>query len=258
VRAIGAPILDEPLSLVVPNQGIDRHWKASIYPVAADQRTAAGFGIVLVDVTREFITQRRSRQLLEFADVVGGLATADELADAVARFLADTFASRASVGFVVDDGQEFEVFSTARFDPEQSTDEWSHRRLSMTLQLPILDAARRGEIVTVASREELVKRYPDTDAIGEPGMEACVAVPLRDRETGGGVIGVLHVSWRYPRTVTDSSRVTLLTVAAMVESASLRLGKSEQRAADRFRAALRLVQAFFERRKAKCGEHLTA
>lgn len=237
VRNTQVPIVDENLALVVPNQGIDRHWKASIYPVAADQHTAAGLGIVLVDVTREVITQRRSRQLLEFADIVGGLATADELAHAVARFLAETFASRAAVGFVVDNGAEYEVYATAGFDNGQA-DEWAHRRLPMTLDLPIIDAARQGEIITVASREELVERYPDIDAFGDRDLEACVAVPLRDRESGGRVFGVLHVSWLYPRTITDSSRVTLLTVAAMVESASLRLGKTEQRAADRFRAAL--------------------
>ena len=157
------PIVDEQVSLVVPNQGIDRHWKASIYPVAADQRTAAGLGIVLADVTREVITQRRGRQLLEFADIVGGLATLDELAHAVARFLAETFASRAAVGFVVENGDEYEVYATAGFDDQQA-DQWAHQRLPMTLNVPIVDAARSGEIVTVASRDELIERYPDTGA----------------------------------------------------------------------------------------------
>jgi hypothetical protein len=52
------------------------------------------------------------------------------------------------------------------------------------------------------------------------------------------VIGVLHLSWPYDRVLAEHSRVTLLTVSAMMEAAAIQLHRAEQATEERFRAAL--------------------
>src|SRR5262249_114126 len=158
--------------------------------------------------------------------------------DAAARFLARTFGCRAAVGFRTDEGQ-LEIFATAGLDDDDAR-VWNRRRVPISDDAPITHAMQSGAVVTVSSAAEMRARYPVVASRTRGLVEASAAsFPLRAQDVEAlPTIGVLHLSWPYDRVLTEHSRVTLLTVAAMMEAAAIQLLRAEQATEARFRAAL--------------------
>jgi len=230
-------VIDREISLEPGDGQRERHWRVSYYPVRDDDHVT-GIGAVVVDTTDDVLMRRRRIEVLELAQGLAGLTTRDEAADAAARFLAQTFGCRAAVAFLADDGR-LEIFAVAGLD-DADAERWHRRRVPISSEAPITDAVHSGSVVTVSSAAEMRERYPAVDARPLGLVEASAAsFPLRAHDiTGEPVIGVVHLSWPYDRVLTEHSRVTLLTVAAMMEAAAIRLHRAEQATAERFRAAL--------------------
>ena len=237
VLAKNEAITDREISLEPSDGQPERHWRVSYYPVRDDDRVE-GIGAVVVDVTDDVLMRRRRVEVLELAQALAGLTTRDDAADAAACFLGRTFGCRAALGFLADDGR-LEIVATAGLG-DADAEIWTRRRVPVSDAAPITDAVRSGAVVTVSSAAEMRERYPVVSDRPLGLVEASAAsFPLRAYDIDGEpVIGVIHLSWPYDRALTEHSRVTLLTVAAMLETATILLHRAEEATEERFRAAL--------------------
>jgi anti-sigma regulatory factor (Ser/Thr protein kinase)/GAF domain-containing protein len=233
----GQAVTDREISREPHDGQPERYWRVSYYPVRDDHRVT-GIGAVVVDATDDVLMRRRRVDVLEFAQAITGLTTRDDAADAAARFLTRTFGCRGAVGFRTDDGR-LEIVATAGLADEDAR-LWNGRRVPISGDAPITDAMLQGTVVMVSSAAEMLERYPVVATRPLGLVEASAAsFPLRAHDLDGQpVMGVLHLSWPYDRVLTEHSRVTLLTVAAMMEAAALQLQRAEQATEERFRAAL--------------------
>ena len=243
VRDSNVPLLDQDRSAFVPRSGQMRHWRTSYFPVRNEYGEVEGVGAVVSDVTNEILSQRRRNELLGLAESLVGLTTLDEVARLVVEFAAESFDARASFGLVTEDRDELEILALHGYDRDV-TDAWTHRRIALTRPTPVTDAARTARFVTVSSPAEMARTYPAIAAsTASTPEEACASVPLTVVHPAPPAYGVLHISWPYPRELTQASRVTLLTVAAIIEAAARRVQDAERAASTRFEAALGAILA---------------
>jgi PAS domain S-box-containing protein len=83
--------------------------------------------------------------------------------------------------------------------------------LPISSAFPIGDAILRGEPVWIATRDELLRRYPAVQT-ADARSHATAALPLR---VDGGTIGALGVSFPDPIAFDDEERALLLSVAGI-------------------------------------------
>lgn len=89
----------------------------------------------------------------------------------------------------------------------------SYRSVSLDADLPLVDAARLGTVVSCATRDELFDRYPEVLARGGGGttVQSIAVVPLRAQNLH--VIGALVVTSDEEQWLTDTRRQLLLSLA---------------------------------------------
>jgi GAF domain-containing protein len=80
------------------------------------------------------------------------------------------------------------------------------------LSLPVTDAATTGRPVWLASRAELVSRFPSLGELASAGELACAVLPLR---AGGQTAGILGLSFVGPHDFTDAQQGFLLGLAGI-------------------------------------------
>jgi PAS domain S-box-containing protein len=230
------------LSLVEPEVGIERYWRASFFPLRDLDRAVSGVGVSLEEVTGLTIAQRRSEALLELGTALAAAVDLDGFALELNAFLARALGGRGAVGLVEDDRTHLRVHIGPW--PEGSGDhphlEREHPRLlPLSMPLGLTEAVTTGEVVEVPDREAAAARYPATAALrAAQGTRSWVSVPLRDPFDPSEVVGAFQVAWSYRREVTPHSRTLLGTIGAMAELALSRIriaGAVEQ---DRFRTVL--------------------
>jgi len=105
-------------------------------------------------------------------------------------------------------------------------------RLPLSVQLPVTVAARTGEVVLVADRQECLAFSPEMDAVlTATGSQAFASLPLR---TGAQVVGVVTAGWADAQPFDDEQLDLLTTFAAQVAQA---LGRLQSLEAERAAAA---------------------
>ncbi len=85
VRDTGAAVDGRELSLENPETGVDRHWRASSYPINPERGGLVGIGITVEETTGEVIARRRSERLLSLARDLAQVVDRDQLVVAVCR-----------------------------------------------------------------------------------------------------------------------------------------------------------------------------
>ena len=93
------------------------------------------------------------------------------------------------------------------------TDAETYRSVPLDADLPLVEAARHGTVVSCATRDELFERYPEVLARGGAATEvqSIGVVPLRAQNLH--VIGALVVTSDEERWLTDTRRQLLLSLA---------------------------------------------
>ena len=104
-------------------------------------------------------------------------------------------------------GRALDVVEARGYDPKQ-VDRW--RRIPLDAPVPLTDAVRSGELVVVASGEELERMYPALGRETPTMFRASVSVPL---VAEGRSFGALGLSFRETITVGPEDRELILAVA---------------------------------------------
>ena len=222
VRDSGTAIIDAPLSLILADEGVERHWIASFFPLANDRGEPDEVAATFVDVTAEVIGRQRRLELLRLTETIGGLTRLNDLAAAVADFCVEMFGCRAG-GRIRHRSRGTRDLRELGFRPPHRR-EWLHRKIALDIDTPITEATRSGEMIEIPNVHVLVERYPDLAGRRmATAEEACVSVPLRIG-AAPRTPGALHLSWMRPRTLTNVSKETVRTVATLTATVARRFG----------------------------------
>ncbi len=149
-----------------------RVWRASYFPVLADEGPAMGSGAIFVDITDHRRAERERRRLLvaerlaaahtaRLQEITSRLSRAVGAGD-VAQVVVDqgVAALRAQAGVVVlleRGASELRLAAQDGYDEREALD-WRDLPLSDTA--PLAEAVREGRVVAVVGRRELRERYP--------------------------------------------------------------------------------------------------
>ena len=192
--------------------GEARVWRASYFPVLADEGPPIGSGAIFVDITDHRRAERERRRLLvaerlaaahtaRLQEITSRLSRAVGAGD-VAQVVVDqgVAALRAQAGVVVlleRGSSELRLAAQDGYDEREALD-WRDLPLSDTA--PLAEAVREGRVVAVVGRRELRERYPARAHVLErPGHRSWIAAPIRvGGEVRGGALFAFGVSRRLP------------------------------------------------------------
>src|SRR5262249_47007240 len=124
-------------------------------------------------------------------------------------------------------GDELEIAYAVGYSEEAIR---RYQRFPLSAPLPLADAARAGEGVFLASREEALARYPRlAEGLAELGEGSLAALPL---PAAGRVLGALGLSWRGARGLEEEERAFTLSLVRQCAQAleRARLYDAERRA----------------------------
>ena len=238
VRDEGVELLDERLSIELPESGVERHWHAGFYPVRGDDGQVLAIGMTMEDITGDVISRRRSERLLQLARDLAATVDRESLDATMTSFLADAYRGRSYVAYVEDDGTTLRCSPEFVGYPAHIERDWPSLVVPVDSVAPVAEACREHQMVTVASAQEFGLRYPSGEEYRRAsGDRACLCVPVEDPSTGA-VLAVLVVAWPHDRVVTDTSRTLAQTVASLGALALSRIQLSDDLGRDRFRSAL--------------------
>ncbi len=228
----GRPVLDRELSVEEPTSGIERHWRASYYPVEVG-RERVGVGATVQEVTGEVVARRRAERLLHLSSVLGEVERTEDLAQVLADFLHETYRAHAAVALV--EGTGLRITALCGYDATV-TRQWRGTMVPLAHRTPMTDAVREQQTVAVASADAFPAAYdPAERAIA--GEVAILATPIGDATDPARAMGALRLGWTAPHELSVHGQVLLQTVVAMVEGAWARLRLRDKVEEDRFRAA---------------------
>jgi PAS domain S-box-containing protein len=192
--------------------GEPRVWRASYFPVLADDGPAIGSGAIFVDITEHRRAARERRRLLvaerlaaahtaRLHEITSRLSRAVGAGD-VAQVVVDqgVAALRAQAGVVVllhPRASELRLAAQDGYDEREALD-W--RDLPLADPTPLAEAVREGRVVAVVGRPELRERYPARARVLErPGHRSWIAAPIRvGGDVRGGALFAFGVSRRLP------------------------------------------------------------
>ena len=181
----------------------------------------------------------RTRRLQALTEALSEALTPAQVADVLMdQGIAALNADAGVLALLAADGRTLELLAHRGYAPER-VEGW--QRFPVTLQTPITDAVRTGEIVIVPSPEERVRRYPHLGASADHPMS--VSVPLA---VEGEALGAMGLSFDVPRELAGEDRDFALALARQAAQAvrRARLYEAERRAraaAERAESELALV-----------------
>jgi len=150
----------------------------------------------------------RTARLQALSAALASALTPNDVATAAVREGVAAVGADAGVLMLIDpDGETLTLVETRGYDV-RNVEPW--RRFPLSTRVPIADAVRTGEIVVVASSEDLDQRYPELAARGRSTYLASISVPL---VAEGRSFGALGLSFHQPVTVRPEDRELLLAVA---------------------------------------------
>ncbi|HET7229186.1 MAG TPA: PAS domain S-box protein [Longimicrobium sp.] len=163
--------------------------------------------------------------------------TPEEVAAAALRLSMEPLGATAGwVGQLTADGTSVEHVHSTGFDAPVVE---AFRTMDLSARVPLADAARTGEIVCVENREELERRYPLVNDVGQRSRFGAWAVAPMWVE--GRAVGGMVLNFPAPRAFDDGVRSFLLAVGRQAALAleRARLYDAERRARAEAEAANR-------------------
>ncbi|MCB0998434.1 MAG: SpoIIE family protein phosphatase [Acidimicrobiales bacterium] len=185
-------------------------------------------------IEHERVARQRAESLEHHAARLAAATSVDEVATATVTGLSSLGPTWAAVWRL--DGDLFTLLAHAG---TSGIDVSPYQVVPLHADLPLADAARRGDMVTCDSRDELFARYPGTRSLGGAAtrVESVAVVPLHAQSLH--VIGALVVTSEEPNWTTDDRRQLLISIA---DQCGLALDRSElQRRAGRAAADAELL-----------------
>ncbi len=235
VRDSGKPITDHDVTILMPEIGLERHWKVNYQPLRDGGSEVVGIGAAVADVTQEIVSRRQAERLLQLSESLTTALDEQQIAECVCSFLIDTFQGRAMVALRDDDA--LVVAALAGFSDADTT-----RHIGMRVMLlddvPIADAGRTNTPVVLEGPEDFDRRYPELR--GAPFLSqdhASLSMPLR-ASPAGFAVGVMHIGWAAPRPITEAMTTLAGTVSSLVTLALARIVATQDAHDVEFRHAL--------------------
>ena len=152
--------------------------------------------------------EHRTARLQTLSAALAAALTPNDVATAAVREGVATLMADAGLLVLLNpEGTALDVVEARGYDPKQ-VDRW--RRIPLDAPVPLTDAVRSGELVVVASGEELERMYPTLGRETPTEFRASVSVPL---VAEGRSFGALGLSFRETITVGPEDRELILAVA---------------------------------------------
>ena len=235
VRDSGQPITDHELTIVMPEIGVERHWKVNYQPLRDGGAEVVGIGAAVTDVTLDIVSRRQSERLLQLSEALTTALDEQQIAECVCSFLVDTFHGRATVA--LRDHDVLVVAALAGFGDADAA-QWLGARIMVVEDGPIAEAARTNALVALQGRDDFARRFPALDTDRPVARDqASLSMPLRAGTTGFAV-GVMHVGWAAPRPITEAMTTLAGTVSSLVTLALARIVATDDAHEVEFRHAL--------------------
>ncbi len=235
VRDSGHAINDHELNIMMPEIGLERHWKVNYQPLRDGGSEVVGIGAAVTDVTNEIVSRRHAERLLQLSESLTTAVDEQQIADCVCEFLVDTFQGRVTVALREND--MLVVAALGGFGDHEMARRIGSR---MTIQEagPITEAARINTLVALQDHAAFARRYPLLNAFGPASHDlASLSMPLRADPTGLAV-GVMHIGWAAPRLITEAMTTLAGTASSLVTLALARIVATHDAHEIEFRHAL--------------------
>ena len=235
VRDSGKPITDHELTIVMPEIGVERHWKVNYQPLRDGGAEVVGIGAAVTDVTLDIVSRRQAERLLQLSESLTTALDEQQIAECVCSFLVDTFHGRATVA--LRDHDVLVVAALAGFGDVDAA-RWLGARIMVVEDGPIAEAARTNALVVLQGRDDFARRFPTLDA-DRPVVrdQASMSMPLRAGPIGFAV-GVMHIGWAAPRPITEAMTTLAGTVSSLATLALARIVATDDAHEVEFRHAL--------------------
>ena len=235
VRDSGQPITDHELTIVMPEIGVERHWKVNYQPLRDGGSEVVGIGAAVTDVTLDIVSRRQAERLLQLSESLTTAFDEQQIAECVCSFLVDTFHGRATVA--LRDHDVLVVAALAGFGDVDAA-QWLGARIMIVEDGPIAEAARTNTPVVLQGHGDFARRFPTVEALRRVARDqASLSMPLRAGPTGFAV-GVMHVGWAAPRPITEAMTTLAGTVSSLVTLALARITATDDAHEVEFRHAL--------------------
>lgn len=179
--------------------------------ITASARRMAADALERVQLIEDERGARQRAEMLEHhAARLAAAASMSEVAHATADGLAG-LGSRWSAVWRLDAGAGAMSMLAERGVTDVGAD--TYRSVSLDADLPLVEAARLGTVVSCSTRDELFERYPAVLATSgaDTGVQSIAVVPLRAQNLH--VIGALVVTSDEERWLTDTRRQLLVSLA---------------------------------------------
>ncbi|MBU8899693.1 hypothetical protein DRW03_24970 [Corallococcus sp. H22C18031201] len=215
VFATGQPLHLREASARLCPEDEELFFNLSLLPRRDANGQVEGVLAFAVDVTELVHTRRaawataswRTERLQAMTAALSESLTPGQVAEVAARDGALALGAIAGVVMVPVQGDAFELAASHGY-PSGSLENW--RRVSARDKLPMMDAARTGDLVVLGSQEEMATRYPLVASVAQQGAAgAWAAIPLL---SGGRSFGVLGLGFSDARVFDASERAFLMTV----------------------------------------------
>lgn len=186
----------------------------------------------------------RASRLLTITAALSRALTPERVAELVLEGgMAVTGAQAGHVALIDALGEELRLLASAGRS-EIAAEGWE--RIPLSLDAPVVDAVKRGELIVVANRAELVERYPAVAAMATPeAANAWVCLPL---SLDINVIGAIGLSYGGPVTIGEDERTFLMILGGLCAQAleRARLMVSEREALAAADEALAMVDTVID------------
>jgi PAS domain S-box-containing protein len=235
VRETGEPITDHDVTILMPEIGLERHFKVNYQPLRDGGSEVVGIGAAVTDVTLDIVSRRQAERLLQLSESLTTALDEQRIAECVCTFLIDTFQGRAIVS--LRDNDALVVAALAGFSDVDST-RLIGARVPLLDDAPIAEAGRTNTPVVLEGPDDFERRYPSLDETPFLSRDhASLSMPLRADPTGFAV-GVMHIGWAAPRPITDAMTTLAGTVSSLVTLALARIVATQDAHDVEFRHAL--------------------
>jgi PAS domain S-box-containing protein len=235
VRETGQPITDHEVTILMPEIGLERHWKVNYQPLRDGGSEVVGIGAAVTDVTLDIVSRRHAERLLHLSESLTTALDEQRIAECVCSFLIDTFQGRAIVA--LRDHDALIVAAMAGFS-DANTTRGLGSRVMLDESVPIAEAGRTNTPVVLQAPRDFDLRYPDLEHLSFLlEDQASLSMPLRADPTGFAV-GVMHIGWGAPRPITEAMTTLAGTVSSLVTLALARIVATQDAHDLEFRHAL--------------------
>ncbi len=235
VRETGQSITDHDVTILMPEIGLERHWKVNYQPLRDGGSEVVGIGAAVTDVTADIVSRRQAERLLQLSESLTVALDEQRIAECVCAFLLDTFQGHATVA--LRDQDMLEIAAVRGFSEAEST-RLIGMRMSLLDNFPIADACRTNTPVVLQGPADFIRRYPKM--MDEPFLSqdhASLSMPLR-ADQAGFAVGVMHIGWAAARPITDAMTTLAGTVSSLVTLALARIVATQDAHDVEFRHAL--------------------